>query len=451
MRLPVTLPALSLACLLAACHHGGSCDEGERKVDVLDLTRSYYLYQDLLPSPVSLSDHAGETAQEFLDSLTATARAAGKDRGWSYLMAEDVYRRYAELATSVGFGLGLQVEGEAPSLRVLVKQVFAGSAAAAAGFVRGDELLAIGPDAAGLVEVAGLTAEEVSARLSAGGVAGVARAVRVLPRGGGAAELRTMTSADYGVDPVPAYWIQGGVGYVQLRTFIPAADAALREAFAAFQAAGVEGVVVDLRYNGGGYLVVAELLADLLGGGLTGKVLYAAQFNAAHAAEGGTVSFQAEGAASAFKRVAFVTTDASASAAELVPNALDAYPSDVAVAFVGARTYGKPVGQYVFGLPGCNSLLFLVSFRLLNAVGHADYFDGLPDAESSATLCPAADDLSFDQESTSEPSTAAAAYFAEHGACPPPAPGLRASAPAAAVDPLRAVGTPEALEMPGTF
>lgn len=55
------------------------------------------------------------------------------------------------------------------------------------------------------------------------------------------------------------------VGYLNLRTFISTADPALRKAFATFRAAGVTNIIVDLRYNGGGLISIAELTANLLG------------------------------------------------------------------------------------------------------------------------------------------------------------------------------------------
>jgi len=56
------------------------------------------------------------------------------------------------------------------------------------------------------------------------------------------------------------------VGYVNLRTFTSTADLQLRDAFAQFRAAGLSDFIVDLRYNGGGLVSIAELLGDLLGG-----------------------------------------------------------------------------------------------------------------------------------------------------------------------------------------
>jgi hypothetical protein len=136
-----------------------------------------------------------------------------------------------------------------------------------------------------------------------------------------------------------------------------------------------------------------------------------------------------------------------------VPNALDAYRTASRIAFVGAATYGKPVGQRVDQLGSCDSMLFLVAFRLANAAGNSDYFQGLPDAASNAPLCGAADDLTEPQDSQLEASTWAAIYFAENGKCPtlPPA-AARARAPAEAVDQLAgAARTAVQRDMPGTF
>ena len=453
MRRP--LAAALLASALVACSGSGStCDEGQGKADILAIAQDWYLYQDLLPA-VSLPDYAGLDPQSFLDVLTADARAEGFDRGWSYLMSDAQYQMYFSQAQAIGFGFSLLEQGSPPSAQVLVKQVFAGSAAASAGFARGDEILAAGPDPGSLAEVASLTTDEVNALISAGGLAGVARAFQVLPRGASDPVIRTMVSTAYDVDPVPSHWVQGTTGYVQLRTFVEPAESALRAAFTDFGSQGVKDVVVDVRYNGGGLLETAEVLADLLAGkGLAGQKMYDLDYNAHHAGEDEHHPFAIDpsGAGGSFERVAFVTTGASASASELVPNALDAYGSASTLAFVGATTYGKPVGQIVFPLSGCGSELFLVSFRMVNNAGNADYFAGLPDATSNAGLCAAADDLGHAQDSADEASTAAALYFVEHGTCPPAAAvGARASLPR--VDQLlaRVPGTPEAQDMPGTF
>jgi C-terminal processing protease CtpA/Prc len=82
------------------------------------------------------------------------------------------------------------------------------------------------------------------------------------------------------------------------------------------------------------------------------------------------------------ERVVVITTGASASASELVINALKPF---IPVVVVGSRTYGKPVGQY--GIDFCDKTLAPVAFSLRNANGEGDFFGGIP------PTCAAPDDL----------------------------------------------------------
>ena len=387
---------------------------------------------------MSAADHA--TADDLLDALTASAREQGVDRGWSYLLSSEQYEAFFLRGEAAGFGLGLLVRGAAPARRLFVSQVFPSSAAAGAGFQRGDEITAAGPLPGSLTPVAAAANDGTLGALVAGTV-GTPRSFAVLPAGGGPEVVRTMTpTAAYDLDPVPAVRVlEDGTGYVALRTFIAPAEPLLRQAFQRLRDAGVRRVVVDLRYNGGGYVSTAQVLANLLGRELPGRTMFEQRFNARHATSGSTARFGAEAAAGAFERVAFVTTGASASASELVPNVLDPY---LPVAFAGSATYGKPVGQMIFD--ACASKLFLVAFELANAEGDAGYYSGLPDATTRGPLCAAEDDLSHAQDSEDEASTRAALHFVRTGSCPasPAASALlRAQAAATgATEPVRGAG-----------
>jgi hypothetical protein len=166
-----------------------------------------------------------------------------------------------------------------------------------------------------------------------------------------------------------------------------------------------------------------------MGQGLASQPMLGARFNAAHADQdwmwgfGGT-----DPAAIAPGRVAFITTGGSASASEVMPFALAPWMgADVAV--VGARTYGKPVGQIVTSQPGCTASLFLLAFQLANRDGRAEYYQGLPDATFPGSSCAAADDLIHPLGSVDEASTKAALdWIVDPASCAgnpiPPAPAL---------------------------
>jgi carboxyl-terminal processing protease len=103
----------------------------------------------------------------------------------------------------------------------------------------------------------------------------------------------------------------------------------------------------------------------------------------------------------------------------------------IATTISGDRTFGKPVGQV--GLEFCDKILRPTSFKLANALGDGDYFDGLP------VDCPAADDLSFEIGADLDPNMIAAMTYLDSGACPVAsmAPGtqLKSVAPSQAAKP----------------
>lgn len=431
-RLPgaLALSLLSLALLSAAGCSGsdeGACSPEAQKRDTLEIARSWYLYPDLLPETVNLADYAD--ADDLLYGITAQARTEGKDRGWSFVTTATQTQAFYGEGRTMGFGFGFLNRGG----RIFVSQVFSGSAAYDAGFRRGDEITAIGTPPGPLVPIATVLSTGLGAALGPN-EDGVTRAFEMIPVGTAATEIRTPSKRAYFLDPVPAWrtWDGAGgkkLGYVGLRTFIGPADDLLRQAFQSFLTAGVTDVVVDLRYNGGGLVSTGQLLSNLLGGGLAGRTMYSVRNNSLHALEDRTYGFAPAAQSVTPMSVAFVTTRSSASASELVPNAMEPWRS---VALVGKPTYGKPVGQRGFELAGCDVVVYVVSFKLVNAQEEGDYFSGLPDANVAFTgpLCDAEDEIGREQDDPLEASTAAALHFLENGTCPPP-PAAPASSPTA--------------------
>jgi len=415
----------ALALSLAGCGSdstpqvNGACTADAEKQVVLADAQSWYLYQDLLPASVDLNAYS--TSAALLDGLTKQAQIAGEDRGWSFLITKQAAQQYFTAGQSAGFGLGLVIA--ASTNHLLVQQVFGGSPAFNAGFKRGDDILAIGTTAQTLVPMATLlsTSTGLSDALSTPGP-GTPRYFQVQPVGtidAASIVVRSPASALYDLDPVVSKVIatpSGNVGYVHLRTFISTAEDRLRTAFAAFKAQGVQNVVVDVRYNGGGLLDTANVLGSLLHP-VGSDLMYRFAFNAKHPDQNQDQKFAAEASGITPTRIAFITTGNSASASELLPNALAAYLG-TSLAIVGDRTYGKPVGQASFDLgKTCADALYLISFSLQNKDGYGGYYGGLPTAAFKGTSCQAADDLAHEQGDAAEASTAAALSFLTTGTC----------------------------------
>jgi carboxyl-terminal processing protease len=421
-RLAKTLLAAA-ALALAACPHDDDCSNSSNNAFVRSVARDWYLYPELLPAQ---APQLSLPPQQYLDALTAEAAARGWDRGWSYVASYREVTGYFSTGGSVGYGFSLEVRGT----RLFVTQVVAGSAAGEAGFRRGDEIVAIGGTPAADLIAAGTIGTVLASSTPGTTRTFTVQPVSQLPPG---PVTRTMTTRSYVLDPVPSHAIldrsASGLppaGYVNLRTFISTAEPELRAAFAQFRTAGVSDVIVDLRYNGGGLVDTAEVLSNLLAAGLGGQVMFTTGYNDRHAAEAPPPTLFAPPSDSVGPgRIAFIMTGASASASELVANAMEPWRE---VAIVGARSYGKPVGQLGFARPAhaCDLFLGLIGFRLANAQGDAGYYDGLPDAAGrfSGPLCAAEDDLTLEMGDPLEASTARALDFLANGAaaCPPPAP-----------------------------
>jgi len=199
----------------------------------------------------------------------------------------------------------------------------------------------------------------------------------------------TLTKTTVSLDPVPQDRVQvfdvagRKVGYLFFRTFIEDADALLRAAFATLAAEDIDDLVLDLRYNGGGLVGTAEILGSLMAGNARdGQIFFSYEYNDFVSNNYGDPNddvrrFGLEAdALVGLENVYYLTDGGTASASELVISGMSPWLTRSVT--LGARTFGKPVGQW--GLEYCNNsmVLFVVTFRTVNVDGEADYYTGIP-------------------------------------------------------------------------
>ncbi len=401
------LPGLiAMAVMVAGCGGGSggssaqpaNCTVVGQNQFVIDVMQDIYLWNDQLPQ-IAASDY--DSPQATLAALTVP-----QDR-FSFITstaADDAFFGDGQVVGLIGFSSTSPAPDEQR-----VTDVFEGSPADAGGLVRGDRITAV--NGRPIAEV--LAAEGFSASLGPNEV-GVTAELS-WQNVAGQNFTAVFEKAVVTIPPVSAVEVldrpTGPIGYLLFRNFVEPAVAELDAAFATLGAAGVRELIVDLRYNGGGLLSVSEVLANLVGGEVTqGQVQYNIEYNANNSFRNQTISFRDRLRALDLERVFFIVTGASASASELVINALRPY---IQVVVVGDTTFGKPVGQ--LGYNFCELTLRPISFRLTNALGEGDYFDGLtPD-------CPAADDLDRLLGDPAEAALSEVLHFLDNGRCSIPA------------------------------
>ncbi|QZH75549.1 MAG: peptidase S41 [Erythrobacter sp.] len=435
----IALTAASLAMLVSCGGGGGSggnnntgtvptptptpttatCSLSARQDFTLAVFNEWYLFPDLFNASVNKASHTN--LQSYIDALVAPARAQSRDRFFSYVTSIAEEEAFASTGASAGFGFRLAYD--TANRQVFVIETFEGTAALGANLDRGTELLAIGTSTNNLQTVNSLMATGGPGAVSDAlgpSTAGTSRVLRVRDQSGVEREI-ALTKTEFELDPVSnRYGAQiindGGklVGYLNLRTFsVESAEADLLAAFEDFRAAGVTELIIDFRYNGGGFIYIAEILGDLMGRGREGQVFERINFRPSKAAENEIYRFTARAQSIAPTRIAFIGTGSTASASELVINGMQPYVDDIAL--IGTNTFGKPVGQSAFDRPACDDRLRVVTLQIANADNEGDYYTGL--ASTVPNTCRANDDIGFQMGDPREQMTAVALDYLAGRTC----------------------------------
>ncbi len=204
------------------------------------------------------------------------------------------------------------------------------------------------------------------------------------------------------------------IGYLALLNFADpdVLSDKLSTAFKAFNSNSITDIVVDLRYNGGGYVETSEQLANLIApSSLNGKTMFTENYNTLMQSGQATILKQipqennpsksyfdytwkaadltskfssSAGVGLSVKNVCFIVSDGTASASELLINNLKPY---MTVKLIGTTltasnklpatttTYGKPVG--FFAIPIGKYDVYLSEFESRNSSNTAVPYSGM--------------------------------------------------------------------------
>ena len=169
---------------------------------------------------------------------------------------------------------------------------------------------------------------------------------------------------------------QTKIGYFVFDSFVETSADELDSIFTDFKNKGVNELIVDLRYNGGGLNDIAYQLIGMIGGNkVKNQIIANLKNNDKHTEKNSSVKSDYDGVSLSINRVYFITTSQTASASELVINCLSPF---VEVNLVGSQTHGKPVGMYIFQIKKLDLAILPICFKTTNELGYGDYFNGLP-------------------------------------------------------------------------
>lgn len=316
------------------------------------------------------------------------------------------------------FGIKLGAYGQGgDTFALFVTAVYQNSSADKAGMIRSNRIYKINDRAVG----DSYSADRAFINTAFGATATKIKLEGVKYENGVAGTPYTITLDNAGYKSSPVYaakvFTAGAkkIGYLAYARFSKLSNSQpeLDKAFAKFADSNVTELIVDLRYNGGGYVNTAEYLINQIApSSLTGMIMYSEHYNALMQSGGATilknqplldangkvqkqggriinyyedvdysvarntVTFMKNGPLVGVTKVVFIVSGNTASASELVINALKPYKPYITVKMIGEQTYGKPVGFFPIRLENKYDVYYSL-FQTKNSLGQGDYFGGL--------------------------------------------------------------------------
>lgn len=376
---------------------------------------------------------------EILKTDATTASGAPRDR-FHFTYDTEEYDALVNSGASAGYGARMRVlDSTAPDREIVIAYVEVGSPAATAGLARGSEIIEVDGEP---------VADGDAAVLNAGLFPdGSGESHTFLVRDAGSTTTRTVSVTSAIVSSVPVHTTRTenlangeSVGYVLFNTFgTRSAEEGLFNAFQSLQNQNVDHLVLDLRYNGGGFLDISSELGYMIAGSntngrtyenlvfndknpttnpVTGATLSPTPFYST--AQGFSVNEGTTLPTLNLDTVYILSTSSTCSASESLINGLAGI--NVNVVLIGTTTCGKPYGFYATG--NCGTTYFTIQFRGENDVGFGDYADGFSPFEGATTVgepvdgCILGDDFNRNLGNSNEALFSAALNHIETGTCP---------------------------------
>ncbi|HEY6452650.1 MAG TPA: S41 family peptidase [Steroidobacteraceae bacterium] len=410
-------------------------------------TNELYLWYSEVPDLDPGAYATTATYFPLLKTSALTSTGNPKDK-FHFTYATAVWEQLSQAGVNIGYGLDWDIAASMPPRQVYAAYIWPGEAAATAGIVRGDQVLAI--DGIDMVNADdGASVDALNEALSPT-TAGESHVFTLQDPGASTTHDVTLQAANLTETPVPIVKAlstpTGAVGYILFNDHIATSEQELIDAVTTLRADSVIDLVLDLRYNGGGYLDIASELAYMIAGpGPTAgqafdQITFNGKYPSTNPVTGTALSptpfhtttqgFSAQAGSPlpylALPRVFVLTGPGTCSASEAIINSLDGV--GVQVIQIGSTTCGKPYGFYP--QDNCGTTYFSIQFQGANAQGFGNYPDGFSPQNSTVTTsavlpgCSVADDFTHQLGDTAEGRLAAALAYRANPGCPTPPTGV---------------------------
>jgi carboxyl-terminal processing protease len=327
------------------------------------IMNEWYLWYNLMPG-VNKADYADP--YELLEAM----RYKPKDR-WSFILNHDEYLAQ-KYGTFVGHGFRIGVD----SLdNARIAMIYDNSDLYSKGVRRGWIVKKVnGTDIAPIIIARDSAAYSNLLGKSEAGITNTF----VFQKPDGTEETISSTKSSFEMNTVlladTLQLSSGMTGHLVFESFFYPAPTELESAFSFFIANDVKDLILDLRYNSGGSLGIAQTLASYIAGNSrVGHDFAILSFNNKHNNENFSVPFLNTSYSLDLQRIVVITSRSTASASEDVINGLRPF---VNVVCIGDTTDGKPTGMIEWNITN-QYYIYPVMFEVVNDNNEGDFYGGI--------------------------------------------------------------------------
>lgn len=257
----------------------------------------------------------------------------GLDDPYSVYYTRDEYAEFMEDTEGEYVGVGVQVSQNVDTKVITVVKVFDGSPAKEAGIEAQDVISEVDGEDVGEQEL-----DAVVDKIR--GVEGTDVKITVYRRSDGKDHEYTMKRRKVENPTVEYKMLSDNIGYIAVSSFYEVTAKQFIDAVGELNVQGMEGLIVDLRDNGGGLLDIAVEMLDFMLP--EGKIVYTKD------KDGNIIESYNSTAEQQFtKPLVLLVNGYSASASEIFAGAIKDYGIGT---LVGTTTYGKGIVQRLFPL-----------------------------------------------------------------------------------------------------
>ncbi|MFY8274028.1 S41 family peptidase [Pseudoalteromonas sp. SSDWG2] len=387
---------------------------------------------------------------DVLKTEQTTSSGAPKDN-FHFSIPTDEWQQMQQSGASLGYGFNFKVIKGAPPREVVVTYTEPNTAAVTAGVQRGWEIVAVN----GVDVVNSNNVDAINGALFPSS-ANTNTEFTFKLVGSNEERRISLTSGEVIQDPVMNVKTintnTGSVGYIQFNDHNAPAERQLYDAFRQLDVANVTDLVIDMRYNGGGYLAMAAQLGYMIAGAdntrdlVFEQTIFNDKYPTTNPVTGAPltpfpfideyIGFDPDSGITDgtklpslnLERVFVLAGSRTCSASEALVNGLRGIPDSrgFEVVLIGGNTCGKPYGFYP--TDNCDTTFFTIQFTGVNHAGFGEYSEGfapqnLTSSERNpvrVTGCAVADDFSNLLGDTNEAMLAAALNYRVNQSCPAP-------------------------------